>query len=112
MTQAPAARASALEALVDAAAGILAADSLEGTLGRIAHHLRSLLRYDDLTVYEIDEEHELLRPVFAVGNWVDEILSDPIPLGTGITGWAVANRRTRNVPNSNQEPIYGWSPPR
>ena len=28
---------SALEALVDAAAGILSADSLQGTLGRIAH---------------------------------------------------------------------------
>src|SRR3954454_5857576 len=105
LTQDPAARASALEALVDAAAGILAADSLEGTLGRIAHHLGSLLRYDDLTVYEIDEELGALRPVFAVGNWVEEILSDPIPLGTGITGWAVANRRTRNVPNSALEPL-------
>jgi diguanylate cyclase (GGDEF)-like protein len=105
VTQAPVARASALEALVDAAAGILAADSLEGTLGRIAHHLRSLFRYDDLTVYEIDEEQGQLRPVFAVGDWIDEILSDPIPLGTGITGWAVANRRTRNVPNSVLEPL-------
>jgi diguanylate cyclase (GGDEF)-like protein len=94
-----------LEALVDAAAGILAADSLEGTLGRIAHHLRSLLHYDDLTVYEIDEEHETLRPVFAVGDWVDEVLSDAIPLGTGITGWAVEHRRTRNVPNSQREPL-------
>src|SRR4051812_46632552 len=104
-TQPSAGRGSALEALVDAAAGILAADSLEGTLGRIAHHLRSLLRYDDLTVYEIDDAHAFLRPVFAVGDWVDEILSDPIPLGTGITGWAVRNRRTKNVPNSNLEPL-------
>ncbi|WP_028059176.1 sensor domain-containing protein [Candidatus Solirubrobacter pratensis] len=91
---------SALEALVDAAAGILAADSLEGTLGRIAHHLRALLAYDDLTVYEIDEEAAVLRPVFAVGNWVEEIMAGVIPLGTGTTGWAVANRRTRNVPNT------------
>src|SRR4051812_19559475 len=104
-TQPSAGRGSALEALVDAAAGILAADSLEGTLGRIAHHLRSLLRYDDLTVYEIDDAHAFLRPVFAVGDWVDEILSDPIPLGTGITGWAVANRRTRNVPSSRLESL-------
>ena len=76
-------RGSALEALVEAAAGILAADSLEGTLGRIAHHLRALLHYDDLTVYEIDEAAALLRPVFAVGDWVDEVLENPIPLGTG-----------------------------
>src|SRR6476469_3125010 len=93
-------RGSALEALVEAAAGILAADSLEGTLGRIAHHLRALLHYDDLTVYEIDEAAGLLKPVFAVGDWVAEVLANPIPLGTGVTGWAVANRSTRNVPNT------------
>lgn len=98
-------RGSALEALVDAASGILSADSLDGTLGRIAHHLRALLRYDDLTVYEIDEAAALLRPVFAVGNWVDEVLASPIPLGTGVTGWTVANRRTRNVPNTLHEPL-------
>src|SRR3954454_14100530 len=104
-TQPSAGRASALEALVDAAAGILAADSLHGTLGRISHHLRSLLRYDDLTVYEIDDAHAFLRPVFAVGDWVDEILSAQIPLGTGVTGWAVRHRCTRNVPNSQLEPL-------
>jgi diguanylate cyclase (GGDEF)-like protein len=96
---------SALEALVDAAAGILAADSLEGTLGRIAHHLGALLTYDDLTVYEIDEEAGMLRPMFAVGNWVEEIMAGMIPLGTGTTGWAVSNRRTRNVPNTTLDPL-------
>ena len=70
---------SALEALVEAAAGILAADSLEGTLGRIAHHLRALLHYDDLTVYEVDDAAGMLRPVFAVGDWVDEVLGEPDP---------------------------------
>jgi diguanylate cyclase (GGDEF)-like protein len=90
---------------VDAAAGILAADSLQGTLGRIAHHLGALLPYDDLTVYEIDEPQGVLRPVFAVGNWVEEIMAGVIPLGTGVTGWAVANRRTRNVANTLLDPI-------
>ena len=46
--------ASALEALVDAATGILAADSLNDTLSRIAHHLAELLEYDELSVYEVD----------------------------------------------------------
>src|SRR4051794_2202021 len=96
-------RGSALEALVEAAAGILAADSLEGTLGRIAHHLRQLLHYTDLTVYEIDEAAAQLRPVFAVGQWVDEVLANPIPLGTGVTGWVVEHRCTRNVPNTAVE---------
>ena len=98
-------QASALEALVDAAAGILAADSLQGTLGRISHHLSALLEYDDLTVYEIDEEAAVLRPVFAVGNWVDEIMASVIPVDTGTTGWAVRNRRTRNVPDVTKDPL-------
>ena len=58
--------ASALEALVDAAAGILAADSLSDTLGRIAHHLGELLDYDELTVYEVDRTAGMLVPVFAL----------------------------------------------
>ena len=98
-------RGAALEALVEAAAGILAADSLEGTLGRIAHHLRALLSFDDLTVYEVDDAAGLLCPVFAIGNWVDEVLENPIPLGTGVTGWVVANRETRNVPNVCEDPL-------
>ena len=105
-------RGSALEALVDAASGILAADSLDGTLGRIAHHLCQLLHYTDLTVYEVDDANALLRPVFAVGQWVDEVLSNPIPLGTGVTGWVVANRQTRNVPNTCWTRSRTWSPAR
>ncbi|HEY7076367.1 MAG TPA: EAL domain-containing protein [Solirubrobacteraceae bacterium] len=95
----------ALEALVDAAAGILSADSLEGTLGRIAHHLRALVHHDDLTVYEVDGEAGVLRPVFAAGDWVDEVLASTVPLGTGVTGWVVGNRSTRNVPNTRLEPL-------
>ena len=43
--------------------------------------------------------------MFAIGDWVDEVLANPIPLGTGVTGWVVANRRTRNVPNVCTEPL-------
>ena len=89
--------ASALEALVDAAAGILAADSLSDTLGRIAHHLGELLVYDELSVYEVDRAAGMLVPVFALGEYADEVMADSFPVGEGVTGWVVANRRTRNV---------------
>jgi diguanylate cyclase (GGDEF)-like protein len=96
---------TALDALIDAAAGILAADSLEDTLGRIAHHLRALLPYDDLTVYEVDAEGTGLRPVFAMGSWVSEIMSETLSVDQGTTGWVVRNRRTRNVPNTRFDTI-------
>ena len=101
---------SALEALVDAAAGILAADSLQGTLSRIAHHLAALVPYDDLSVYEMKPGETVLRPVFALGTWVDEIMADEIPIQEGVTGWAVRNRRTRNVPHTLLEPLCSVVP--
>ena len=104
--QTPAQRGgTALDALIDAAAGILAADSLKDTLGRIAHHLQALLPYDDLTVYEVEDGGESLRPVFALGAWVDEIMGESLSVNAGTTGWVVRNRRTRNVPNSRFDTI-------
>src|SRR5215203_630786 len=97
--------ASALEALVDAAAGILAADSLSDTLGRIAHHLAQLLDYDELSVYEVDRAAEMLVPVFALGAYADEVMADAFPVTEGVTGWVVSNRRTRNVERADQDPL-------
>ena len=97
--------ASALEALVDAAAGILAADSLSDTLGRIAHHLGELLDYDELSVYEVDSRRGMLVPVFALGEYADEVMADTFPVGEGVTGWVVANRRTRNVERADEDPL-------
>jgi diguanylate cyclase (GGDEF)-like protein len=97
--------ASALEALVDAAAGILAADSLSDTLGRIAHHLGELLEYDELSVYEVDRAKELLVPVFALGEYAEEVMADVSGLDEGVTGWVVTNRRTRNVERADLDPI-------
>ena len=97
--------ASALEALVDAAAGILAADSLSDTLGRIAHHLAQLLDYDELSVYEVDRAAAMLVPVFALGAYADEVMADAFPVTEGVTGWVVSNRRTRNVERADEDPI-------
>src|ERR687894_2336633 len=97
--------ASALEALVDAAAGILAADSLEDTLGRIAHHLSELLDYDELSVYEVDRAAGMLVPVCALGAYAEEVMADSFPVTEGVTGWVVENRRTRNVERADEDPI-------
>jgi diguanylate cyclase (GGDEF)-like protein len=97
--------ASALEALVDAAAGILAADSLSDTLGRIAHHLGELLDYDELSVYEVDRAAEMLVPLFALGEYAEEVMADSCRLDEGVTGWVVTNRRTRNVERADLDPV-------
>jgi diguanylate cyclase (GGDEF)-like protein len=102
--------ASALEALVDAAAGILAADSLSDTLGRIAHHLAELLDWDELSVYEVDRTSEMLLPVFALGAYAEEVMADSFPVTEGVTGWVVSNRCTRNVARADQDPVVAIVP--
>ena len=99
------AEASALEALVDAAAGILAADSLTDTLGRIARHLGQLLHYDELSVHELDRAAGMLVPVFALGACADAVMADPFPVAEGVTGWVVCNRVTRTVERPGEQPI-------
>ena len=94
---------SALEALVDAAAGILAADSLSDTLTRIAHHLAGLVDFDEISVYEVREA--MLVPVFALGAYADEVMADSFPVTEGVTGWVVTHRRTRNVERADIEPL-------
>src|SRR3954465_5760214 len=95
---------SPLDALLDAAAGILAADSLRETLGRISEHLSALLTYDDLTVYEIEPGERALRPVFAVGTWVDEIMADAIDVSSGVTGWGGAHPPPRQHAKTPHNP--------
>src|ERR671913_404885 len=94
---------SPLEALVDAAAGILAADSLSDTLTRIAHHLAGLVDFDVISVYEVREA--MLVPVFALCAYADEVMADSFPVTEGVTGWVVTHRRTRNVERADIEPL-------
>ena len=95
---------SALEALVDAAAGILAADSLSDTLTRIAHHLAGLVDFDEISVYEVQDT--MLVPVFALGAYADEVMADSFPVTDGVTGWVVTNRApaTSTAPTSTRWP--------
>ena len=92
--------ATALDALIDAAAGILAADSLKDTLGRIAHHLQALLPYDDLTVYEVDVAGTGLSAGVRARAWVQEIISESLSVGPRDTrlGWSAATGARGTVP--------------
>src|SRR5215212_9543742 len=47
----------------------------------------------------------MLRPVFALGAYADEVMADVFPIGEGVTGWVVENRCTRNVERADHDPI-------
>jgi diguanylate cyclase (GGDEF)-like protein len=114
------ARAEALvesyRGLADVFHELLADQSLDTLLERIADAVRALVPYHELVIYEADNGRRLLSPVLVRSQWAKEIVEDVTGFGVGITGWAVEHRepvhtnaahldpRVRIVPGTPIEP--------
>jgi hypothetical protein len=86
--------AATLEALMDAAAAVLSADSLDETFGRITARLRELVPFDDLVIYEVDPTQTRLGAVFADGRWIDEVMAETFGIDEGLTGHTIRQGET------------------
>jgi diguanylate cyclase (GGDEF)-like protein len=95
--------ARGLEAIIDAAAGVLAEQSLQSTLREMSRALAGIVPFTSLAVYELDHERRELVPVFAEGRYVDETLADRPQLDASITGRAVKARKLIHL-----EPGHPW----
>jgi diguanylate cyclase (GGDEF)-like protein len=78
-----------LEAIIDAATGVLAAQSLEETLQGMADALAPIVPYTSLAVYEVAWAERVLVPLLATGRYVPETLASRPTLENSITGSAV-----------------------
>jgi diguanylate cyclase (GGDEF)-like protein len=78
-----------LEAIIDAATGILAAQSLEETLQGMADALAPIVPYTSLAVFEVVWAERVLVPLLATGRYVPETLRSRPTLDDSITGSAV-----------------------
>ena len=96
--------AATLEALMDAAAAVLSADSLDETFGRMTGRLGELVPFDDLVVYEVDPTRTRLRAVYADGRWVDEVMAESFGIDEGLTGHTISTGVTSNVARSDLHP--------
>jgi diguanylate cyclase (GGDEF)-like protein len=73
---------------------VLAEQSLEAVLERIATTLSELMPFEALHVYEADEGRRELVPILARSHaYEEEIMRDRPRFGEGLTGWAVVHRR-------------------
>jgi hypothetical protein len=61
-----------LEAIIDATAGILAAQSLEATLQAMADALAPIVPYTSLVVYEVDWMERICVPLLATGSYLEQ----------------------------------------
>ena len=100
-----------LEAIIDAAAGVLAEQSLTATLEGMARALGDIVPFTSLAIYEADHRARVLVPVFAVGRYVDQTLADRPPFDASIGGSVVRSREPAHVqlpdPNLSRYQIAG-----
>src|SRR5947208_7499328 len=113
----PAPDAERLEALVesyrrlaDTFHDVLAEQSLEALLERIADTLEELMPHDSMTIYEADEALRVLKPVLARDQWAPEILDRNLEYGEGITGWAALHREPVFAPKAHLDPRVKFVP--
>ncbi|MBI3739500.1 MAG: GAF domain-containing protein, partial [Chloroflexi bacterium] len=79
--------------------------TLEEALDNAVTGLQVTLGGDRVSILLADREKKLLEVKAAVG-YSEEIMQLTIPIGTGITGWAAAHRRSLRVDDVTEDPRY------
>jgi len=87
------------QALIDSYLGLadvfhemLAEQSLDTLLEGIGYTLGRLLPHESIIIYEADVPNQILFPVLATGEYIEEVMSSRVQFGEGITGWAIEHR--------------------
>jgi diguanylate cyclase (GGDEF)-like protein len=96
--------------LADVFHEVLAEQSLDALLVRIADALADLIPHDTLTIYEADETQGVLTAVFARDEYADEIMATQIGFDEGITGWAARRRKAALVNQAHLDPRVRFVP--
>jgi len=99
--------------LADVFHEVLAEQSLDALLVRVADTVGELIPHDTLTIYEADEANGMLKPALVVRDeYVDEIMSQTVSFteGQGITGWAVSQREAVLANQAHLDPRVAQVP--
>lgn len=83
---------------------VLAEESLDALLRRVADTVGHLVDHDALTVLWADEARQVLVPVLARDPYAAEILSSSFDFGRGVTGWALERRKPVRVRDLHLDP--------
>jgi diguanylate cyclase (GGDEF)-like protein len=97
-----------LEAIIDATAGILAAQSLQATLQAMADALATIVPYTSLVVYEVAWAERICIPLLATGSYLEQSVSSRPSLDDSATGMAVLSGEL--VYRGPDEPVVSVMP--
>ena len=70
----------------------------------IADGLKSVVWYDNLAVYRVDDPGTTLEPVFARDRNATAVLEFPVPRGQGLTWWTVEHREPLLLNDARGDP--------
>lgn len=87
------------KAMLDSTASLQQPGDLKSTLKRIADNLLELVPYDELSVYLVDWEKNLLIPVYATGPYTEEVMADVGPI-SGLAGEVARSGKVEIVQDS------------
>ncbi|HET7686526.1 MAG TPA: GAF domain-containing protein [Candidatus Limnocylindria bacterium] len=85
-------------------------------LESIADGLRSVVDYDNLSIYRVDHEQQRMVPVLARERFAEEVMNHIVPFGRGLMGWvvehgeavlvndALADPRAIQIPGTTPDP--------
>jgi len=90
--------------LLEVSERLLSTLDSSGVFEMIADTLKAVLAYDNLTIYRVDREEKLMRPVLARDRFAQLIIESTFPLNIGITGWVVANGTAQCVDDVLADP--------
>jgi len=90
--------------LADVFHDVLAEQSLDALLVRIADTLADLIPHDSLTIYEAVEAQGLLVPMITRDEYADEIMRSRIGFDEGVTGWVASRREAALVNEAHLDP--------
>jgi len=80
------------DSLVKTGLAIQKAISTEQIYATIATNIKEVVPYTDLSFYKIEWQKRQVVPVYAVGNWADQVMAAPGTLGEGIVGVVAKSR--------------------
>jgi diguanylate cyclase (GGDEF)-like protein len=76
----------------------------QGVLELIAESLKSVVAYDNLTIYRVVKADAILRPVLARDRFAQLIMESTMPIDRGLTGWVVAHGIAQCVNDALHDP--------
>ena len=99
-------RTAQLAAVRDIGRAIAEAQDLKTALDLIARNTTTVMAVDSCSIYLYDEESQILTLAASTGLRAEAIGKMTLPVGTGLTGWAVAHAKPVAVADALIDPRF------